>query len=383
MSRLLVFNFDGTGNEPRDADQGVSSDQFKDESISNILKLHLMLGGNLYSDSDLRGHCLQSRIHRCFYYQGVGTYGNWLSKLINQGLAPQSADVTSILNRAIEDFCQHYQQGDTLLVTGFSRGAAIARCFVTLIQSNVDKNTDAFVYLCVFDTVASMGLPDLSTHNRPRFDVVFEHGHKLADIVKKALHLVSLDEKRKAFQPTLMNHEANKVLELWFAGAHSNIGGGYYHDALSDVCLNFAMQWLNHNQAYHCLAHFNLRVPTQSQLQSLCPDALQQTIQIDDLFCTPNPLGKSHQQSRNSVLEWISLDDRRCCVIENEQISHQLKPLVHHSVATRIAKLPDYQPASLNSVEHQLWHNFTTAPQRFADGLAHKTLEIESDIMSE
>jgi hypothetical protein len=56
---------------------------------------------------------------------------------------------------------------------------------------------------------------------------------------------------------------------------------------------------------------------------------------------------------------------------------------VHHSVATRIAKLSDYQPASLNGVEHQLWYNFTTTPQRFADGQAHKTLEAESDIMSE
>ena len=45
--KTLIFNFDGTGNEPRDAEQ-FSSEHFKeDSSISNIVKLHLLLGGKL------------------------------------------------------------------------------------------------------------------------------------------------------------------------------------------------------------------------------------------------------------------------------------------------------------------------------------------------
>ena len=40
MARTLIFNFDGTGNEPSDAGQFA-----EDESISNVLKLHVLMGG--------------------------------------------------------------------------------------------------------------------------------------------------------------------------------------------------------------------------------------------------------------------------------------------------------------------------------------------------
>ncbi len=43
--RTLVFSFDGTGNEPHDATG------FKqDESVSNVLKLHVLMGGGLEED---------------------------------------------------------------------------------------------------------------------------------------------------------------------------------------------------------------------------------------------------------------------------------------------------------------------------------------------
>ena len=42
MARTLVFNFDGTGNEPSDAGEFA-----EDESISNVLKLHVLMGGGL------------------------------------------------------------------------------------------------------------------------------------------------------------------------------------------------------------------------------------------------------------------------------------------------------------------------------------------------
>lgn len=44
MARTLVFNFDGTGNEPSDAGEFA-----EDESINNVLKLHVLMGGGLES----------------------------------------------------------------------------------------------------------------------------------------------------------------------------------------------------------------------------------------------------------------------------------------------------------------------------------------------
>lgn len=40
--KKLIFCFDGTCNDPDDA-----GDFFSDSSISNILKLHVLLGGKL------------------------------------------------------------------------------------------------------------------------------------------------------------------------------------------------------------------------------------------------------------------------------------------------------------------------------------------------
>ena len=48
MSRLLIFSFDGTSNEPSDAAQDVDYKGTKeDDNITNVLKFHLMLGGDL------------------------------------------------------------------------------------------------------------------------------------------------------------------------------------------------------------------------------------------------------------------------------------------------------------------------------------------------
>jgi len=104
--KTLIFNFDGTGGEPRDAEQ-FSSDHFKeDSSISNILKLHLLLGGKL-DDSPTTPFTNQLS----FYYQGIGTKGSRLKRILNQTLAPRGDDVASILNQAMSDFKTHYQMG--------------------------------------------------------------------------------------------------------------------------------------------------------------------------------------------------------------------------------------------------------------------------------
>jgi uncharacterized protein (DUF2235 family) len=64
--------------------------------------------------------------------------------------------------------------------------------------------------------------------------------------VDHAYHAVAIDERREWFGPTLwqQQEEARKqgqVMEqVWFAGVHSNIGGGYQDTGLSDLTL----QWM-------------------------------------------------------------------------------------------------------------------------------------------
>ena len=194
MEKLIIFNFDGTSNEADDADQEISkTGSVEDENITNILKFHLLCGGDLKKQRPDRSNSQIS-----LYYSGVGTYGNFFQRLYNSGLSKEKFDVAKILRTALNDFAEYYQPGDRVLVTGFSRGAALARRFASLIN---DKVSGKDIIEAVFDTVASIGLPNMKRSERPKSEVVFEHGHTLPSNVKQALHCLSLDDKRKAFSP--------------------------------------------------------------------------------------------------------------------------------------------------------------------------------------
>ncbi|CAD2224045.1 conserved hypothetical protein [Pseudoalteromonas sp. 3J6] len=333
--KTLIFNFDGTGSEPRDADQ-FSTEHFKeDASISNILKLHLLLGGKL-DDSPTTPFSQQLS----FYYQGIGTKGSRLKRILNQTLAPRSEDVASILTQAITDFKQHYQSGDTVLLTGFSRGAALARRFAKCLEPLINEQ----VYLCVFDTVASIGLSKINKATRGAEHVVFEN-HTIANNVAGALHCVALDEKRRAFEPTLMNQQAN-ITELWFAGAHSDVGGGYYRDGLADICLRYALEWLIAQPL-----SVSLLTSHDIDYENLLPES--NLVAQDDVTVIPDPLALSHQQNYFWLNPFFKLVDRQCCVLINDEISHNA-PLIHHSVAQRINKLTSYRPESLKNIHYKM-----------------------------
>lgn len=331
----LIFNFDGTGSEPPDTERFNNAHFKEDASITNILKLHLLFGGHL---NEQPVNKFNNQIS--FYYAGIGTQGSGLKRTLNKTFAPRKDDVASILNQAMIDFKQHYQHGDTLLLTGFSRGAALARRFAKCLEPFIQER----VYLCVFDTVASIGLSKLRKTAFGAKHVVFEN-HTIAANISSALHCVAIDEKRRAFEPTLMNTQ-NNVTELWFAGAHSDVGGGYYRDGLADICLRHALEWL-------------LEQPLRLSLltsQNINYDALLSDgyfIGQDDITITPDPFALSHQQDYFWFNPLFKLIDRECVVLINDTPSDTL-PLVHCSVAQRIHKLRSYRPESLKNLHYKI-----------------------------
>lgn len=231
---ILFFHFDGTCNGPQDAFS--SSDQ--DESISNVLKSHLLLGGGLQSED---GRLSVSSSNRSFYYAGIGTYGSPLERWLNASFAFENADVAQILRRALQDFQCHYHANiEQIVLVGFSRGAALARRFAALITPFLAK---PLVLEVLMDTVASIGWPNLDKAQRPSREVVFENGGTLPEGVLRALHLVALDEQRLAFRPTLINHDG-RVDEVWLSGSHSDVGGGFRRDGLSDLSFSIISTWL-------------------------------------------------------------------------------------------------------------------------------------------
>ena len=296
-----------------------------------------------------------------FYYNGVGTYGNFFQRLYNAGLSNEKFDVAKILRAALNDFSEYYEAGDRVLVTGFSRGAALARRFASLINKKVSGKD---IIEAVFDTVAAIGLPNMNRADRPKSEVVFENGHTLPSNVKQALHCLSMDDKRKAFQPTLMNAE-KKIQELWFAGAHSDVGGGYYYDGLADVAFRYMLDWIESLEW-----DVDVISPVSVDYENLVDQGAGYTISQDDVSIDPNVFGKSHEQTRNALVAWATLTDRVICVVQNDEFTN-IQPVIHHSVAQRIAGDRNYLPQSLKGVPHKILYDDDTT-QYFKGYVVHK-----------
>lgn len=336
MPRNIILCFDGTCNDPEDALQHHTlSGKVEDDSITNILKLHLLFGG------DLRGKgVFEDQIS--LYYSGVGTYGTWFDKLINKTIAPPDEDVSTILKRAMSDLYRHYTAGDKLFIFGFSRGAAIARRFASVLQATfpaLGKTPPPIDFIGLFDTVAAIKKPNLLKKElQPASDVVFEN-RTISPLIKEALHLLSMDDRRIAFFPTLMNKD-ERVTEIWFAGAHSDVGGGYRYDGLSDNTLQFMLNELKRRDL-----GLKILAPAQVACSDLCEED-QEPIGYDDLIVQPNPLGQSHEQHAITHIKEAFLDYRSPRVSVND-IPSVYPPIIHHSLFDRMHDDSEYNPIAL------------------------------------
>lgn len=233
------------------------------------------------------------------------------------------------------------------MVTGFSRGTALARRFASTINGWVQNRQ--IIIEGVIDTVAAIGLPNMNQQDRPTSAVVFEHGHTLPSNVLKALHLVSLDDKRKAFQPTLMNQDG-RVTEIWFPGVHSDVGGGYNFDGLSDNALRFLLDWFEDQPELGLTFKSSRNV----QYNSIFSDNSKILIGPDDVQIDPNPFGVNHQQDRTPLIDYLTLTDRLCCVIREDKVIKEETPILHGSVAERIGGDRNYRPKSLRNTAHRV-----------------------------
>ena len=326
--KKLIFCFDGTCNDPED-----SGDFFEDSSISNILKLHAFFGGKL---NPLNGKNAKLPDQHSFYYSGIGTRGWWLKRKLNAMFAPPYGDMDDIIDEAEEDLSKHYQNGEEIYIFGFSRGAAIARMFA----SNLGKNVK---FLGVFDTVAATrGSLDLNPDSYPASGIVFENG-TIGDHIEKAVHLVSIDEKRLAFQPTLFNKD-KRVTEVWFAGVHSDVGGSYWFDGLSDITLNFMIDCIKENLRVLGINKINYN--------DLKIKGAQDSICFDDLNIKPLPHGKMHEQKRSGI-KAKTLAPRLVRVNRDDHPSKEI-PIIHHTVSDRFRTVTEYRPYALRNVSYNI-----------------------------
>ena len=226
------------------------------------------------------------------YLAGVGTGSIPLFDLIQQ---VDGEGIAEPIVRGYTFLSRNCEPGDDIIIVGFSRGAAAARCLAGFVLgqgllnpanyhsenktsaylrgvaawykyrqgqpslAKYENLTNVFLQLGetvpvltgtdfvpverilavgVFDTVSSMGLP------RPAIDGL-DYDFVLADTVlnPKVLngyHALSADEDRANFHPTYWTPRHN-ITQVIFPGSHSDVGGGYAQTGLSDRPLEWML----------------------------------------------------------------------------------------------------------------------------------------------
>jgi hypothetical protein len=116
-------------------------------------------------------------------------------------------------------------------------------------------------FIGVWDTVGALGAPGFlgQVFNRNKYQY---HDVGITPSTQHAYHALAIDERRKAFAPSMWTRPpgwAGTLQQAWFAGVHSNVGGGYAPDGLANEALHWMAEkaegvGLGLDRAY--LAHF-------------------------------------------------------------------------------------------------------------------------------
>jgi uncharacterized protein (DUF2235 family) len=260
--KRLVVCFDGTWNKPD-----------KEDEITNVVKLQRAIPA-----ADAQG--VQQLVH---YEIGIATAAD-LGRL-TFAVGAIGFGVGERIQGGYRFLCENYEEGDEIYLTGFSRGAFQARSLAGLIAlaglaRSAAPETIAAVWdyyeqdklkpdakrlealrvaarfpvrikcVAVWDTVGNLGIPFV------RKGLIKEllgfHDTRLSPLVDVGLHALAIDEPRGPFAPSLWTVKEGTSLpdgqlieQVWFAGSHANIGGGFKDCALSDI----ALLWLAERMA--------------------------------------------------------------------------------------------------------------------------------------
>jgi hypothetical protein len=118
-------------------------------------------------------------------------------------------------------------------------------------------------FVGVWDTVAALGawtnfMKFMGFNKKNIFQDFY-----IASNIKKAVHLVAIDETRSIFSAALMNHKENITHEVWFPGVHSDVGGSYSEDEIAKVSLHYMLkcmeEWAHERELDDFLIHEDMR----------------------------------------------------------------------------------------------------------------------------
>lgn len=272
MKRIITCS-DGTWNKPDTTDRGKRVETNVEKMFRCICPI---------DNSDPENPVTQLKI----YDQGVGTGYTWKDRLLG---GATGAGIDKNIKDMYMFLMLNYEPGDDIFLFGFSRGAYTARSiggfirncgilkpeYIHLIDNAYalyrDRNKYAspdsdlmisfrkryayehitsICFIGVWDTVGSLGIP-LPWYKMRNLNKYKFHDVTLSSYVRNAYHALAIDERRKLFMPTLWQKSETvlnntdhpqRMEQRWFAGVHSNVGGGYEDTGLSDVALNWLIE---------------------------------------------------------------------------------------------------------------------------------------------
>src|SRR5580704_11131661 len=213
-----------------------------------------------------------------FYDDGVGASGNPILKLVGGAFG---TGLWQKIKDGYTKIAHVYEAGDQIFLFGFSRGAFTARSLAGMIAAcglptqnfadgmvgtifdayrNKSQRADLpnklasaklvipnITMVGVWDTVGSLGIPAaIGAVDPVAYGFLDTNLHPN---IQNAYQALAMDERRAQFPPTLWKGPAaaGQTLEqVWFTGAHSDVGGGEPDDlpgttALSDITLGWMM----------------------------------------------------------------------------------------------------------------------------------------------
>ena len=272
-NKRLVICCDGTWNEPDQSVDGNAADEAEPTNVLKVVRGLAPVDGN--------------QVPQVVYYDtGVGTQG-FPDKYIGGGLG---SGMSENIQQAYRFIANNYCEGDELFLFGFSRGAYTVRSLAgfigvagLLMKENLRLLPEAYAlyrlhpgkragsmveqrlkevdepsriptpikFIGVWDTVGALGAPTPLLGRLTRNRVSFHNTH-LGKDVEHAYQALAVDERRRPFQPVLWTGapvDGQTIQQAWFTGVHSNIGGGYRHNALSNITL----AWMAGRAASHGL----------------------------------------------------------------------------------------------------------------------------------
>jgi uncharacterized protein (DUF2235 family) len=119
--------------------------------------------------------------------------------------------------------------------------------FATYKHDPKQRPVERIRFIGVWDTVAAYGAPiDEITLAFSKYIWPLElPNHTLSERVEHACQALAIDEERQTFAPVLWDEpplsDKQTLKQVWFAGVHANVGGGYPDDSLAKVSLTWMM----------------------------------------------------------------------------------------------------------------------------------------------